>query len=608
MNEQDIIKAAIRRSTGAWFETYGRIHTKDRSLGPQKVLQNYLQRKIESVIVKFEELGLPIRLMMLKPRQRGSTTYACAIDYTKLRRSSTSGVIIGGEFSQTKEAWGMMQTYQKNDGYAWGNTGEINEKEGRWTNSSRLKPETARDVKAGISGTYQLLHCTEVARWAKYGVANAAELLTNILKCVPLIPDTVVILESTAEGANGPFPERWKNSVDAEDFIAGAVELQPGQYVRIFAPWFEFSDSAIRLTPQQKGDIQRTLDAEEEYKGEQELINTYGRDDSGTLRLGTSVDDFDAWEQLAWRRYAIREECERDVNNFNRDYPHSWQTAFIESGSLRFNQTGLNILLRRMSNRVPEHGVLEENKERRLAWRQTEKNESRITIFEKPIPGARYIESVDVMTGATQTGGKDPDRHAPFIIRAGEWGKDGTWVRPAAVARVVPCRWDIDVLKADVWKLARFYGPASGCTIAIEMNMDRGLTELLKLDGANLYQRQIFNHREQKTTEALGFQTNVKSREMLVDCLAKAIREWDTRGSGIDIWCPHAISQLFQFVRKDNGRSEAADGAHDDDVIGIAIGLYLIDKATTYWPQTFAGSLPPDLRPSPGSTRVNQYS
>jgi hypothetical protein len=245
---------------------------------------------------------------------------------------------------------------------------------------------------------------------------------------------------------------------------------------------------------------------------------------------------------------------------------------------------------------VPEHGILEDTKERRINWRRTEEGEAKFTIFEKPIVGCRYILSVDPMTGATQTVGLDPDKHGIFIIRAGYWANNGGWVRPATAARIIQCRWDIDVVEDAVWKLARFYGSRSGCKIAIEMNMDRGLTELLKLRGADLYIREVFNQLEQKTTGALGFQTNSKTREMLVEGLAAAIREWDTAGNGIDIFCPHALEQFDNFIVKPNGRSEAGEGHHDDDIFGIGLGLELIGHATTYAPERFGDSMPPDLR------------
>ena len=592
----EILKTAIRENVGLWFETYGRIWPKDRSQGLVKPTENYLQRLVSKVVTRMEDLGLPQRVIGLKPRQKGSTTFFAAVDYCHLRRKSAHACVIGGQYSQTREIWEMLRTYQSNDKFDWGNAGEIGATDGNWANGSRLKKETAGDALAGISGTYQVLHATEVARWARYGVSNAAAVLTNILKCVPLLPDTLVVLESTAEGAAGEFHTRYLGAVDAQDFLDGTVELTPGQYVRVFAPWFEFADSAMRLTPEQKKHIQNTLDSEEEYMGERILITKYGRtDDAGVMHLGQTMDEYDVWEQLAWRRWAIRDECQRDLVIFDRDYPHSWQDAFVKSGNMRFNATGLSVLRKGMVKKVGIPGIFEENKGR-LGFRQTDRNEAQVIIWEKPEPGRRYLLACDPMTGATQVGGEDPDYHGIPVLRQGYWDNSGKWRKPAVVARVVPCRWDIDVVKEALWKLARYYGPRSGCKIAIEMNMDRGLTELLKLEGADLYQRQVFNQREMKTAPAYGFSTTPKTRENLIETLAKAIREWDTPSEGIEIYDEHIISQLENFVVSMKGTSAASEGHHDDDVLAVALGLHLIEQATTYHPDRMGGDLPPDLR------------
>ncbi len=493
----DLLNAAIRLNTGAWFETYGKIWPKDRNQGLVTPRQNFLQRKIQEVINKFEELDLPCRIIGLKPRQKGSTTYFSCCGYTKMRRQPTSACVIGGQYSQTDELWKMLQTYQTNDRFEWGNKGEINAKAGTFTNGSKLKAETAGDALAGISGTYQFLQATEVARWSKYGVANAGEVLSNILKCVPLLPGTMVILESTAEGRNGEYYERYIKAIRMDDFLEGRVIPQPGQYVAVFAPWFEFDDSAIRLTDDQKEMIKNTLDDDDEYAGERDLIEKYATvDEDMETHLGTAVKDFDVWEQLAWRRLAIREECKRDKAIFDRDYPHSAEDAFMKSGNTRFSNVGLAVLRKSVARIVSQPGIIEDIKNGRVSFRQTGPGEASVTLFEKPTMGYRYILAVDPMTGITQTGGDDPDWHSAFVMRAGLYDSKGRWMKPCTAARVIPCRWEIDMLEKWVWRLARLYGSTTGCKIVIEMNQDRGLTELLKLRGADLYQREMFNQRE----------------------------------------------------------------------------------------------------------------
>lgn len=610
MSEAALIKAAVKSSTGAWFETYGRIWAKDRTLGLVKPKMNFLQAKIQAVVDRCTDLQIPCRIIGLKPRARGSTTFFTAMGYAAMRRGSTSAVFIGGQSDQTVGLWNMMKTYHKNDTFDWGNTGEVNEKGAHFGNGSRAKKETAKDVQAGIGDTYQLLHATEVARWAQYGVSNAAAVMSNILKAVPLLPGTAVFLESTAENAGGDFHTRFNNAVDADAFLAGEKDVEFGSYIRVFAGWYQFAESALRLTPEQKLHIQRTLDADEEWHGEKELIELYGHtDEHGVVHLGPTVTDYDIWEQLAWRRYSIREECDRDVAIFDRDYPHCPEVAFMKAGKMRFNQTGVSILRKRLVGRVISHGLLEERRNRGgVVFRPTEPAEAQFSIFEKPVPGRKYIVSGDPATGASQAAGLDPDNHGIFAIRAGYWESNGKWVRPATAGRVVPCKWEIDMAAMAAWKLARLYGGVSGAMIAIEVNMDRGFIEYLKSWGANLYQREFFNRRDQKMSNALGYQTNQNTRERLVTTLATAIREWDTPGNGIDIWCPHAVSQCENFILKENGRSEAAQGFHDDDVIAIALGLELIEHATTCPPLMNAFNLPPDLREQKPAGLGSAYS
>lgn len=604
MTPDEAILQAMRNSGGAWFESkHCKIYGKDRKKGLTRPTCNYLQKKVQATINRFDELGLPIRIVGLKPRQKGSTTFFSAQVYTFLRRHSASAIVIGGQYSQVSECWDMIKTYAKNDTFDWKNTGEVNSKDGRWSHGSKLHPETAQDIAAGIGGTHQVLHMFEVAKWKSSGAAASSSVMSNILKCVPNLPDSMIILESTAEGQSGSFYDRFAGAVDAEKFISGEVEIQAGSFVRTFSPWFEFEDSCLRLTDEQKKQIEKSLDADIEFDGEKELIEKYGViGEDGVQRLGTSVVDFDVWEQLAFRRWSIHEECEKDKDIFDRDNPHCWEVAFQKSGKTRFNNTGLSVLRKRAKSDTSNHGIIEEAKGR-FAFRTTDQNEATHTIFDRPVRGHRYILPVDTMTGETQVAGLDPDWHSAGVLRAGFYGAEGKWVRTKLVARVVPCRWDIDRLCESVWRLARMYGGTSGCIIAPEMNMERGLVELLKLKGATFYMREVHNQREEKITKAIGYQTNEKTREVLVERLAGEIREWDTPGRGLDVPCPNALTQLDNFIRKESGRCEAAEGFKDDDVMMLGLGVELIDHATPYFPPEQSDwYLPPGHRPRPPRT------
>ena len=100
--------------------------------------------------------------------------------------------------------------------------------------------------------------------------------------------------------------------------------------------------------------------------------------------------------------------------------------------------------------------------------------------------------------------------------------------------------------------------------------------------GANLYMRETFNRIEQKRSTAIGWNTNTQTRGMLVEAIAKAVREIGTEGGGLDVRCPWLMAELENFVTKPNGKAEASDGHHDDQVIALGIALCTIGGATRF--------------------------
>jgi len=212
------------------------------------------------------------------------------------------------------------------------------------------------------------------------------------------------------------------------------------------------------------------------------------------------------------------------------------------------------------------------------------------------------------MTGNSQISGSDPDSHSALVLRAGYFDSDGSWVRPALVARVrPPCRVDIDVLAEFIERFSLYYG---GCLVVPEVNgPGLALIELLKESSANLYQREIFNMRESKRSKALGWQTTDKTRRIVIEELASAIRDFDEKGSGLDIYCKHAVEELKTFVVTESGRSEAAAGRHDDDVLALAIGITTMAGATRFTTPAAIRTLPKDLEPIfRARTSVASYS
>jgi len=584
---------AFRIFTAAWFEVHGAIKPKvGQLLKPPDLKANYLQ-DLESDVVAYCLMNkIPCRILKLKPRQKGSSTFSVANLYRMCCNTFCRGLIIGGAHFQGANLWKMLKTYAENDTFDQRSAEEIAnntprvrctvlDREARWTNGSEAERVTAANGEAGRSGTYQVIIATEVARWAEEGVANAADVLAGALKCVADAPMTLIELETTANGASGDFYERWQGGITFEELKAGKRG-----YVKLFAAWFQFEDS--RRDPKSEEGQPQYVPADKV----EEVRKKYGLDD---------------W-QIAWMQWAVREECKRDFDVFCEDYPFDAESAFRSSGRRRFLAGNVQKMIERAALNPPELGVLESTRDsvsERISWRPCSEPETRVLRWEPPKGNCRYLVSIDSMTGESQVAGMDPDNHAVGVLRAGFFESGRGWVPPKLVARLVgdwsewvarrkyELRWDIDVLEEQVWRLAQYYGNA---LIVPEMNADRGLVELLKLRlSARIYEREQFNHREQRTTKALGWYTDQRTREMIVDNLARAIRELGKDGEGIDIHCPITLAELQSFIVKASGRSESMSGKHDDTVLQMAIGLQVIDSATVYHEPVVRVALPRDL-------------
>ena len=481
----EIIREAVRWNPGAWLGSYGKIQVKGGEVVRRQ--PNIYQERLNRVIVHCHKVGIPCRIVALKPRQRGSSTFGVAAGYRRMLAKPGRGLIAGGSHFQGQNLFKMLRVYAEHDELD-PRSCKVMDTEARFTNGATIERVTLANANAGRSGTYQFLIVTEAAFLSDEGVANADEVLAGLVKCVPYESDTIVIEESTAKGASGAFYDRWQGGIEIADLEAGR-----SGYCRVFAAWWEFAD--LRRDPASEG-IRGAVD----YTAQE-----------ADLAVRWNLDA----EQVAWMRWAIRDECGGDFERFCQDYPFDAESAFRKSGSCRFGDEGLKYQESLVRIRPREFGALEYNaRADRVQWVAGSENQARCVRWETPRVGCRYLLAVDPMTGASQTGGNDPDSHGVFVIRAGEMYR-GKWVEPAVVMRNMlvadgvrfGCWWDIDVLEEEVWRMARYWQ----ALIVPEMNMDRGLVELLKLRGdVDIYERELFNRREQTRTKALGWVTDAE--------------------------------------------------------------------------------------------------
>ena len=510
------------------------------------------------------EQGIPPRLMGLKPRQVGSSTFFGHLCYHHARRFHCDGIIIGDEASRTEKVWQIFTQYSDHDTYPWSSTVKYNTEKCKFTYSDgqigEWEHDTANDPKAGISGTRQGVWFTEAARYAKTGVRTDTKVVTAVLNSLAKVPHSLAVAESTAEGAAGWFFENWQEAVTLEEAKAGKMG---NGWLKIFAAWFEFPEHRMK----------RSHHTEQYFKPEL----------SDREKRGVALYKWDA-EQIAWRRAQILNECANDERMFDQDFPENDVDCFLSSGRPRFNSEGVARLEIMAKNEhalgdigVLQGGTVDLSKGPMVSFR-LDKEEGYIWIKQHPKDGASYIAFIDPCTGEQSKGARYPDAHAAGIIRTAYIDPDGNFHRDELVACIHVengCRWDETKVAKTLVQLSEYYG---NCMIVPETGNGLGVLVKLKDFGARLYQREKFDKTVPGLTHDVdGWETNTSTRDIWVSAMADAIRE-----QTYDCCYKPAVDELRTFIIDERGKAQAKPGKHDDWVSGPAIALACRRFASVY--------------------------
>lgn len=265
--------------------------------------QTYLHQRLEA---QKKRIGY-IRVFILKGRQQGCSTYVGGRYYHRATRNrGVSVFILSHEAETTKKLFKIVERFHDNCPLPLRPETKIaNRRELQFDEiESDYAIGTAGNENVGRGGTIQLFHGSEVAFWEK-----TEEIKTGILQSVPDLPDTEIILESTANGLGNMF---YDGCMQALDGI--------GEYEVIFIPWYWQEEYQCDPPPDFK------LDADDlQYQKSYAL----------TLR------------QMAWRARKI---IDIGAQKFKQEYPGNIMEAFQTSGET-FNDPE-SIMRARKSNIV----------------------------------------------------------------------------------------------------------------------------------------------------------------------------------------------------------------------------------------------------------------
>ncbi len=319
MDEREI---KIRRKLRDDFIHYAskclKIRTKFNGIQP--LVLNKAQKHIHEVVEKQRRETGKVRVIIVKGRQQGCSTYIEGRFYWLVTHNfGLRAFILTHDTTATNNLFEMAQRYYEYCPDIVRPTVEAsNAKELVFAGlDSGYKLGTAGNKAVGRSSTIQLLHGSEVAYWP-----NASEHSKGILQAVPSGAGTEIFIESTANGQGNYFHEQWQ-----------LAERGLSDFIPIFIPWF-WDDEYVRNVPE---DFVPTDE-------EQELIIYYNLKPS----------------QLMWRRHKIMDFSSKGVDGakaFYQEYPCNSAEAFQLSGEDSFILPE-TVMLSRKTKMEEEYGNL----------------------------------------------------------------------------------------------------------------------------------------------------------------------------------------------------------------------------------------------------------
>ena len=475
---------------------------------------NAHQKIIQEAVDRQRSCGKPVRIIILKPRQTGISTVSAANLFHSIRFGSGVGMVVSKDLDSAEHLFGIIQRF-----YYYLPAGEkevlqtiaSNRKELKFAepHGGRILVETARKDTAGHSFTVRHLHLSEVSRWENVNDDTIAGLMNS----VPREPETSIVIESVANGMSGWFYQKWYANDDFE---------------KVFLPWYEHDEYQKEL-PIDVGLYTQGLDDKERR------LHSEGR----TL------------EQIEWRRWATKNNCQGDPEKFKEQYPATADEAFLSTGNTFFHipslaemrpQTGLRCDIRLFEHpRLHTRDIQAIPNERGL-W----------TVWKRPESGRDFVVGADIAEGVEIDGAPAEDRrdYSAADILDRHTGEQVAQFH----AQVTPDEFGRQLALAGEWYNWAYVNP--------EMNAGYG-AHLVDTMVNEKYPEHLFYRRDDNN---IGWKTTKVNKKPLLSALDMAIRDKE-----LVINSAETVRELRSFIVKPDGKLEGGAGSKDDRVLSLAI-------------------------------------
>jgi len=242
------MKKDYREDFEAWARDCVKIADKQSGL-PVPFVLNAPQRRMLALMEEQRRQGLPVRIIVLKARQWGcSTLVEIYMAWMQLVRHTGWNSLICAHVKDASAGIKGMYSRLLRD---YPDTMKTGDKKGwclsPYEQSRSVSTVPARDCTVSVATALSpnsargfniaMAHLSEVAFWADGDKAVAAEIVRTVGGTVSRLPDTVVVMESTANGKDNYFHDEWMRAVK------GKSDKAP-----LFVPWHEIERYRLNIT------------------------------------------------------------------------------------------------------------------------------------------------------------------------------------------------------------------------------------------------------------------------------------------------------------------------------------------------------------------------
>ena len=555
-NTKFILK--LKKDFRGYCAKFMRIQTKAGTLIPFTF--NHVQDRIyEQIDEQQRRLGY-VRALILKPRQTGITTMFCSLNYRAATLNPNHhAVIIADNMDNTKVIFQdkvivmheeMPEALRPATRYSTKRELDFRNPSGPGGLRSSLRLLTAGSDRAGQSRTIRSCHGSEVAYWD-----NAESVDLAIQNAMPSEEDgmqgTWITYESTANGEGNMFHRLW--------FEEGT------DWLKIFIPWY-WVTTYERKCPDETYWKEGTTEAIFKHR---KADMAYWEDDKELAEEEVQLATIDEMtpRKLCWRRWVYKNKCASNINRLHQEYPTTDIEAFLSSGSPYVSRAAIQWHARLKPKCEPVVGEFRSTSGRGVKFIETFAGSWTLTSYERgendrirAVKGHNYFMGADsaegIDVGLLADTRSDPDYSACYV---GDLDDDCS----AAAYRF---RSKPDEFAKQLVLASRFFNNA----MVLPEDNSKGYHVLQKVKGKiPVFVRHIYDKRYKQKIDKLGWSTDRKSRQVIIDCIEEEVRLREHH-----IYCKRALSEIGSLYQNPNGKVEAMPGTHDD--MAVAFGLAMI--------------------------------